>query len=658
MRLSVLFALLLLSSAQFASFNYAGFINGTKNSDNSDFYKFGQPTGLLYVDGTLYVAESGKNAVYIYDAESLARTKVLIGEGGVGPVQNPLRMAYEAGTLYIADGISASIRTYTGDGFNVQKWTEGSNLLKPTGIALDSEHMYIADTGKQQVFIYSRSTKAYEKVGIDKGPSDGQLDSPADIAIYGGNFYVSDSAKNVIFVYDQNFSLLSTIGRGRGGVSLLSPHGFQVDSDRIYVADSGNNRVVVFSLDGYPLEILDKLTPEGNFSSPQDVAVQGSTLYVADGDAKLVKIFSINYTVKNDSVLQAISAANVSVQHLLELQEVAFRLNLTFESTAAQQDMFMALSDYQNYLFSSSSALAEKALRESDAAQEVLQQDISIKVLQTVKEQGERVEPYRSQQVLGLKEKLAQFDNRVEDAKNKLAAKSYSPAVDAALSLSGLADSIGELVTGKKAEAETQQKNAAFSSFSADYAELLSELGAVRAKAEKYQQQVNLSSSESYLNQSLAQAADGDYIGANYSLALARLEITSTDSSLEALGTGIEAALANISSFDARLQQLSSKPSLVPADLAPELLLMSQSRQSAYTNPELAVESARQALSSAEVKVRDAQAVSMAAAAIIVIVFLIGVVAISFFLHLRRRRSRMQQEAVEEAEKELHHRKK
>ena len=253
MRLSVLFALLLLSSAQFASFNYAGFINGTKNSDNSDFYKFGQPTGLLYVDGTLYVAESGKNAVYIYDAESLARTKVLIGEGGVGPVQNPLRMAYEAGTLYIADGISASIRTYTGDGFNVQKWTEGSNLLKPTGIALDSEHMYIADTGKQQVFIYSRSTKAYEKVGIDKGPSDGQLDSPADIAIYGGNFYVSDSAKNVIFVYDQNFSLLSTIGRGRGGVSLLSPHGFQVDSDRIYVADSGNNRVVVFSLDGYPL---------------------------------------------------------------------------------------------------------------------------------------------------------------------------------------------------------------------------------------------------------------------------------------------------------------------------------------------------------------------------------------------------------------------
>lgn len=658
MRLSVLLAILLMISAPFATFTYTGFINGTETADNSDFYKFGQPTGLLYNDGTLYVADSGKNALYLYETENLSRTKVLIGEGGSGPVQNPQRMAYEDGTLYIADGISASIRTYSGIGFNVDKWTEGSNLLKPTGVALDPLHLYIADSDKQLVLVYSRNTRSYERIGIDKGPSDGQLSAPADIEMYGGNFYVSDSGKNVIFVYDQNFTLISTIGRGRGGVNLLSPHGFQIDSDRIYVADSGNNRVVVFSLDGYPLEILDESTTTANLSSPQDVAVHEKQLYVADGDAKLVKAFAINYTVKNDSVLQAIGAANLSIQSLLVLQETAGRLNITYESTTAQQDMFLALTDYQNYLFSSATALAEKALRESDAAQDVLRQDIEIKVLQIVKEQGERVEPYRNQQVAGLPEKLTQFDNRVEDIKNKLSAKSYSPAVDAALTLSGFADGIDELVTGKKAETETQQKNAAFSSFSADYAQLLSELGAVKANAEKYQQQVDLSTSELYLNQSLAQAADGDYTGANYSLAMARLEITSTGSSLDVLGTGIDAALANISSFDARLQELASKPSLVPADLAPELLLMSQARQSAYTNPELAMESARQAVSSAEVKVRDAQAVSMAAAAIIVIVLLIGVVALSFFLHLRRRRSRMQQEAVEEAEKELHHRKK
>ena len=362
--------------------------------------------------------------------------------------------------------------------------------------------------------------------------------------------------------------------------------------------------------------------------------------------------------MKNDSVLLSIGAANVSIQKLLVLQEVAGLLNITFESTTAQQDMSLALSDYQNYLFSSASALAEKALRESDAVQGVLQQDIEIKVLQMLKEQLERVEPYRGQQVAGLPEKLAQFDNRIEDIKNKLAAKSYRPAAEAALSLSGLADSIDELVTGKKAEAETQQKNTAFSTFSADYAELLSELGAVKAKAGQYQQQIDMSTSELYLNQSLAQAADGDYTDANYSLAMARLEITSTGSSLDVLGAGIDTALANISSFEVRLQELSSKPSLVPADLAPELLLMSQSRQAAYTNPELAMESARQAVSSAEVKVRDAQAVSMAAAAVLVILFLIAIVALSFFLHLRRRKARMQQEAVEQAEKELHHRRK
>lgn len=658
MKIAALLALLLMVSAPFASFTYAGFYNGTESEDNSAFYKFLEPTGLLYNGGKLYVADSGKNILYIYDTQTGKRETAISGSGGSGPVQNPHRMAYENGTLYIADGVSASIKTYSGVGFNVNKWTEGSNLLKPTSIALDDSHAYIADADKKQVFVYSRATRAYSRVAIDKGISDGRLEAPADIELYEGKFYVSDSDKNVIFVYDSNFTYLSAMGRGRGGVSLSSPRGLQVYEDRIYVADSVNNRVVVFSMDGYPLEVLDGKPGAANFSSPQDVAVGGGKLYVSDSDGKQVKIFSINYTVANDSVLQAIAAANASVQKLLELQEVAGRLNLTYEPATSQQDVAMALSDYNNYLFSSASALADKALRESGAAQEVLQQDVQVKVLQMLKEQEERLQPYRGQQYSGLKEMFNQFDNRIADANNKLAAGSHVQAAEVALFLPALADSIEQAASGKKAEAEAQQKSAAFSAFSSDYSDLLSRLSALKDKAGQYRQEVDLSASESYLNQSLAQAGEGDYEAANYSLAIARVEISSTESSLGALFSGIDAALANVSSFEARLSELSSRPLLVPADLAAERLLMSQARDSVYTNPELAIEAARQAVSSAEAKVRDAQAVSMAAAAILVIVLLIGVVALSFFLHLRRRKQRMQQEAVEQAEKELHHHRK
>lgn len=654
MKLLALLSILLLASASFAGFTYLEFYNGTETADNSDVYRFYQPTGVLYDSGKLYIGDSGRGALYIYDTETRAREKAIIGEGGTGPVQNPLRMAFESGVLYIADGVSSNVKTYSGEGFNINKLIEGSNLEKPSGLALDSQNYYIADIAKKRVYVYLRSTRIYQRVALDAGPSDGELGAPADIELYEGKFYVSDSEKNVVFVYDQNFTPISTIGRGRGGVTLSSPRGLEVFDGRIYVADSVNNRVVVFSLDGYPLEILDKGTPEGNLSSPEDLAVAGGRLYVAEGGSKLVKAFSINYTVKNDSVLQAIQAANASVQRLVQLQSIADRLNIPYESTDSLLEISMALADYDNYLFSSASALAAKALASSESVQQALQQDIEVRVLQLSKESEEKVAPYRGSGMDGVQEKIAQFDNRVADIKVKLAANSYASAADSALGLSSLAGEIESLVSGKKAQEISAVKNQTFAGFSLDYSGLLARLNAAKQKALQYRQAPDLENSELLLNRSLAEAASGDFDSANYSLALVRLEMSSIELSLDTAAAEIDAALLNISSYESGIKELSAKPSLVPANLAPEMLVISQAKESVYSNAPLAVESARLAGASAGTKAAEAQALSLAVSAVLVIVFLIGALALSFFLHLRRRKARMQQEAVEEAEKELH----
>ena len=651
MKFFALLSLLLIIGAPFALFTYNSSFNGSIISDSTGFYQFSQPVGLLYNDGTLYITDAGKGAIYFYDTATNSRIKVIAGNSGSLPVQSPLHMAYDAGVLYIADSLGQAVMTYSGSGYNLGAWASASNLAKPSAISFDANNVYITDLDKAQLLQYSRSTKSYQRIAIDKGPSDGQLSAPQDIKFYKGKYYIVDSDKSLIFVYDQNFTFLSLMGRGRGGVTLTSPRGLDIYDDRIYVADYGNARVVVYSLDGYPIEVLDSSTANATFSYPTDVAVGNGMLYVADVYAKQIYAFSINYTYKNDSVLQLISAANESIQNLNSLQAAADELNITYEKTTAAQDMWMALVDYGNFQFSSSATLAQKALSESDSAQGAITQGIKVKILQMVKASQDTVAPYRASGVGGIKDNLVQFDNRVADINAKISQGSYGAAADAALTLPSLADGIGTTFAGKQAEAASQEKNASFASFSRDYSDLLSRLNSLEQEAQAYHQGANLSSSGEYLNQSLVQAASGDFDSANYSLALARLEISSNEVTLAAMAQQIDGALTNISSYETQLEALAGKPSLVPADLAPEMKMMAQAKESVYSQPMLSVESARLAVASAQKKSADASSISLAVSAILVIIFLIALIGGAFMFHIYRRRGKIKEQRAEEAER-------
>ena len=648
MKLFALLSLLLILSAPFASFTYLGSFNGSVSSDQTDYYQFSVPSGLFYQSGVLYVADGGKGSLYLYNASG-NRIKVITSQGGV-PLQNPTHMAYDSGMLYIADGTSGNIMTYSGVGYNINNWVQSSNLAKPVGLALDNSSLYIVDAVQKQVITYIRSSKFFKGIAITSGPSDGQLLAPADIALYGGKFYVSDTGKNAIYVYDSNFTYLSTIGIGRGGVTLSSPRGIKAYDGRLYVADFANARVVVFSLDGYPIDVLDASTQNANLSRPEDIAIGDGNLYVADSNDRTVKMFSINSTLGNDTVLQSINEANASLQSLLSMQEVADKLNVTYESVTAAQDIAMALSDYQDYQFSPAASLAQTARAESDAASGVLGQDIRVAVLKIVKQSSDSVAAYRGSAVPGVSDLLSQFDGRVSDINLKLGQNFFGPAANSALMLPALAGQISSLVSGKQGEAASQQQNQTFASFSTDYSGLLARLNALNSKASAYRQTVDLSASENYLNQSLASAQSGDYSSANYSLAMARLEISSTELSLSSISQQIDASLANISSSESQFSELSDKGYLLPPDLAQERKAISDARENAYSSPQAAADSARAAVASAQTKSRDASSLSLAASAVLGIVLLIVVIAGAFYLHLRARKKRMKQAKAEEAE--------
>jgi uncharacterized iron-regulated membrane protein len=95
---------------------------------------------------------------------------------------------------------------------------------------------------------------------------------------------------------------------------------------------------------------------------------------------------------------------------------------------------------------------------------------------------------------------------------------------------------------------------------------------------------------------------------------------------------------------------------LFPADLGAERSLMAQARSTAYSNPQLGISMAQQALASATAKIGNAQMLSLAAAALLVMFGMIGMLAAAFYIHLRHRR-RQQKAAAERARKREERRK-
>ncbi len=655
MRLYAILALLLLSCMPFASFALVAHHNGSNPDEVDDYYKFSQPTGLLILGDKLYVADSGRGFVYVLNKSAgtnqTVRYRVAGGISGSNALTNPLRMTYDDGLIYIADGIGRNIRTYVGEGSQISTWNTGSNMQKPSAVAVGSQYLYITDLEKKKLFLYSRETKSYSSIGIETGLSDGKLSAPADIEIYDSKFFVSDSEKGLIFVYDPDLTFLYAIGRGKGGVTLSSPRGFDIVDDRIYVADSSSQRIVVFTMDGYPIEILDSTTPWGNFSYPEDVIVDNNALYVADTGNRKLKVFEIIPSGGNDTVQQLIDSATSAVSDLNSLQVVAQKIDAPFNASSANFELQSAKSDYENFLFSSAASLAQQAIDSSTAAKEVLAQDIDVKIRQIAKQANETVLPYRGTSSAELMSKLSQFDNRMSGIYSKLGAKAYGPAADSVLELSDDADAIVLAAEGKTAEDEQKKQQQIKASLDSQADFLMESISKLEQDAEKYRQEVNLSNSERLIAEAKVFIDSEDFESANHSLGLAAFEVESYSSSMDETIEEIEEALSNISVFELELSVKAESPSLIKADLSSEMRLIAQAKETVYSNPQLARAMAQQATESARPKVREAQALSVAIAALLLMLAVIGLLSLVFYIHLKRRKKARQKHSKKKEKK-------
>ena len=196
------------------------------------------------------------------------------------------------GALLVADAGAAVIVRVAPDGACT---TIGAGELeRPTGVAADSQRIYVTDPPRHEVVIFS--PPGVVRLGR-RGEEEGEFAFPTAAALApDGTLLVVDALNFRIVRLSPAGAWLASFGApGEEDGAFARPKGIAVDLDvRVYVSDAQRDLVLVFRQDGsFEYSIGGTGVSPGWFTHPAGLAVAGGKLYVADSHNRRIQVFEI-----------------------------------------------------------------------------------------------------------------------------------------------------------------------------------------------------------------------------------------------------------------------------------------------------------------------------------------------------------------------------
>ena len=115
------------------------------------------PQDIIFHDGKVYISDSGKGLVFVYDSNFAFLYTIGRGKGGVTLV-SPRGMDFDDNRLYVADASMASVVAFSLDGYPVDilnSSTLWGNLSYPDDVIVHNGILYVADTQNKLVKAFS-----------------------------------------------------------------------------------------------------------------------------------------------------------------------------------------------------------------------------------------------------------------------------------------------------------------------------------------------------------------------------------------------------------------------------------------------------------------------------------------------------------------------
>ena len=169
------------------------------------------------------------------------------GNGVTAKLKSPVGIAAAQEKVYITDTGKNRIQVWDDNlKFTTKFGREGEGereFKEPLDLSIDShEHLYVVDCGNKRIQVFNAIGEYSRQFGSDT------LSDPVSIAIDIGRndtVYVVDRGNNCVSKFTKDGELIASFS----SVALSEPSGIAVDhkTGAVYVCDTGNNCVVMFN---------------------------------------------------------------------------------------------------------------------------------------------------------------------------------------------------------------------------------------------------------------------------------------------------------------------------------------------------------------------------------------------------------------------------
>ncbi len=207
-----------------------------------------KPTAVAAFDGVIYVADPGWGTVLRLDLKNKVFDP-LPGAKAEGQLRSPVAIAIDAqGNKFIADSVRKQVVQFDREDAFVRSYGNPEKL-RPTGVAVDEDFVYVVNRMKHRVEVLDRRTKARERTIGEFGERTGEFNVPTSLSIdERGHLFVTDAINFRIQEFDVDGEFVHEFGfLGDGPGTFARPRGTAVDNEgHLYVSDGAFENVQIW----------------------------------------------------------------------------------------------------------------------------------------------------------------------------------------------------------------------------------------------------------------------------------------------------------------------------------------------------------------------------------------------------------------------------